>query len=78
MRSGRGSICATRIVYLGNAIGRGPDSREVFDALLYFRREVLGRPHSDIDDVVYLRGSQEEMLQKAAPAPVRERPRAGC
>ncbi len=53
-----------RIVYLGNAIGRGPDSCEVLDALLYFRREVLARPHSDIDDVVYLRGSQEEMWQK--------------
>ena len=53
-----------RIVYLGNAIGRGPDSCEVLDALLHFRREVLARPHSDIDDVVYLRGSQEEMWQK--------------
>jgi len=53
-----------RVVYLGNAIGRGPDSRAVLDALLEFRREVLARPHSDIDDVAYLRGSQEEMWQK--------------
>ena len=53
-----------RIVYLGNMIGRGHESRAVVDDLLEFRREVLGRPHSDVEDVVYLRGSQEEMWQK--------------
>ncbi len=53
-----------RIVYLGNMIGRGSGSHEVLDALLRFRLDVLARPHSHIDDVVYLRGSQEEMWQK--------------
>ena len=53
-----------RIVYLGNMIGRGPGTGEVLDALLSFRIHVLARPHSDVDDVVYLRGSQEEMWQK--------------
>ena len=53
-----------RIVYLGNMIGRGPASLEVLDALLRFRIHVLARPHSDVEDVVYLRGSQEEMWQK--------------
>lgn len=53
-----------RIVYLGNMIGRGAASRETLDALLEFRIAVLGRTHSDVDDVVYLRGAQEEMWQK--------------
>lgn len=53
-----------RIVYLGNMIGRGPASGETLDALLRFRLDVLAQPHSDVDDVIYLRGSQEEMWQK--------------
>lgn len=53
-----------RIVYLGNMIGRGPAARETFDHLLDFRLAFLARPHSDVQDVVYLRGSQEEMWQK--------------
>jgi serine/threonine protein phosphatase 1 len=53
-----------RIVYLGNMIGRGSGSHEVVDTLLRFRLDVLAQPHSHVDDVVYLRGSQEEMWQK--------------
>lgn len=53
-----------RIVYTGNMIGRAPAARETLDALLNFRLHVLARPHSETDDVVYLRGSQEEMWQK--------------
>lgn len=53
-----------RIVYTGNMIGRQPAARETLDALLNFRLHVLARPHSEADDIVYLRGSQEEMWQK--------------
>ena len=53
-----------RIVYTGNMFGRAPTARETLDALLSFRVHVLARPHSEADDVVYLRGSQEEMWQK--------------
>lgn len=53
-----------RIVYLGNMIGRGPAARETVDALLRFRLHVLALPHSEAEDVVYLRGGQEEMWQK--------------
>ncbi len=53
-----------RIVYLGNMIGRGPAARETLDSLLRFRLAILAMPHSDAEDVVYLRGSQEEMWQK--------------
>lgn len=53
-----------RIVYLGNMIGRGPAARETLDAVLRFRLHVLALPHSDANDVIYLRGGQEEMWQK--------------
>jgi serine/threonine protein phosphatase 1 len=53
-----------RIVYLGNMIGRGENSAETVDELLHFRLNALARPHSEAEDVVYLRGSQEEMWQK--------------
>ncbi len=53
-----------RIVYMGNMIGRAPTARETLDALLNFRLHLLARPHSEVDDVVYLRGGQEEMWQK--------------
>jgi len=53
-----------RIVYLGNMIGLGGASRETIDSLLDFRIAVLAQPHSDVEDVIYLRGAQEEMWQK--------------
>lgn len=53
-----------RIVYLGNLIGRGTAVRETLEELLYFRRQVLAVPHALPEDVVYLRGSQEEIWQK--------------
>lgn len=53
-----------RIVYLGNQIGRGPAVRAVVDELLRFRREAIGLPGMLAEDVVYLRGMQEEMWQK--------------
>lgn len=53
-----------RVVYLGNMIGRAPAARETLDTLLNFRLHLLARPHSEADDVIYLRGAQEEMWQK--------------
>ncbi|MCG8560810.1 MAG: hypothetical protein MI824_13490, partial [Hyphomicrobiales bacterium] len=53
-----------RIVYLGNMIGRGSAVHETLDGLLRFRGEALARPRSFACDIVYLRGSQEEMWQK--------------
>jgi len=53
-----------RIVYLGNLLGRGQAIIEAVDQLLSFRRAVLARPLSFASDMVYLRGSQEEMWQK--------------
>lgn len=53
-----------RLILLGNMIGTGPHAVETVDALLRFRRELIARPGVLVDDVVYLRGAQEEMWQK--------------
>ncbi len=53
-----------RLVYLGNFLGHGPAIGRTMDELLTFRRVVLSTPGVFAADVVYLRGSQEEMWQK--------------
>ena len=63
------------IVYLGNLIGRGENAKETIGELLAFRRGFISRSGSFSSDLVYLRGSQEEMWQKLlelqlAPDPV--------
>jgi serine/threonine protein phosphatase 1 len=55
---------ADRLVYMGNAMGHGPDVRGAVDELLNFRRRLLARPGMFLFDIAYLRGSQEEMWQK--------------
>ena len=53
------------LVYLGNYLGHGEQIVETIDELLDFRRRVLAQPPLRFsDDIVYLRGSQEEMWQK--------------
>ena len=53
-----------RLVYLGNYLGLGPDVPGTMDELLAFRRMVLTRPGLEPEDIVFLRGAQEEMWQK--------------
>src|SRR5690242_7169626 len=53
-----------RLVYTGNMIGRGAAAVETLDELLSFRRALIAMPGMLASDVVYLRGSQEEMWQK--------------
>ena len=54
-----------RLVYTGNMIGVGPQSCATLDELLTFRRWFLSiPPHVHNDDILYLRGAQEEMWQK--------------
>jgi hypothetical protein len=53
-----------RIVYLGNYFGHGEAVRATIDELLDFRRRVLARRRGFAGDVTFLRGAQEEMLQK--------------
>jgi serine/threonine protein phosphatase 1 len=53
-----------RLVYLGNFMGRSESVRAVIDEMLRVRRKLLARPGMIIEDIVFLRGSQEEMWQK--------------
>ncbi len=53
-----------RVVYCGNLIGRGPDVRGTLNEALLFRRAVLARPGVMPEDIVFLRGAQEEMLHR--------------
>ena len=61
---GRRFMPGDRLVYSGNMIGRGNAVRETMDELLSFRRALIAMPGMLVDDVVYLRGAQEEMWQK--------------
>lgn len=53
-----------RLVYLGNMLGRGPAIVETVDEILMFRRALMARFSLFENDIVVLRGSQEEMWQK--------------
>lgn len=64
-----------QIVYLGDFLGYGSAVRETIDEILTFRRAFLAKPGVEVEDVVFLRGAQEEMWQKLlqlqfAPNPV--------
>lgn len=52
------------LVYLGNLIGRSPETIATMDSLLRFRSLFMARPDAFACNVVFLRGSQEEMWQK--------------
>lgn len=53
-----------RIVYLGNYTGYGNQSRDAVDEILTFRRLVLSIPGMKPDDIIYLRGGQEDLWQR--------------
>ncbi len=53
-----------RIVYLGNYTGYGNNATETVDELLTFRRLILAQQGMKADDLVYLRGGQEEMWHR--------------
>ena len=64
-----------RLVYLGNYMGTGPDVAGTIDELISFRTAILCRAGMEPDDIVFLRGAQEEMWRKLlqiqfAPAPL--------
>ena len=70
-------LCAgDKLVYLGNYIGYGQEILPTLQEILRFRRWFLSIPPlTTLQDIVYLRGRQEEMWQKLrqlqfAPNPV--------
>jgi hypothetical protein len=65
-----------RVVYLGNVIGLGADVAATVRELLLFRRAVLARPGFEPEDVVVLRGAQEQMLTRTLELQFAEGPAA--
>lgn len=53
-----------RLVYLGNMIGYGAETIATLDELITFRRDFLCLPGAMPEDIVYLKGAQEEMWRK--------------
>lgn len=64
-----------RLVYLGNYLGYGAAATLTLDALLSFRRAFLARRNAFAGDIVFLRGSQEEMWQKLLQLQLAPNPR---
>ncbi len=63
-----------RLVYLGNYLGRGEAIIDTVNELLLFRRAMLARFNLVDDDILYLRGSQEEMWQKLTQLQIAQNP----
>ena len=53
-----------KIIYLGNMIGVGLESSETIYEILKFRSNLMSEFQLNLEDFVFLRGAQEEMLQK--------------
>ena len=53
-----------KIVFLGNIIGVGPNSKEIISSLIELRRTLMSKYYLNTNDVVFLRGAQEEMFLK--------------
>ena len=53
-----------KVVYLGNVIGVGEDSSKVLSEILEFRLKLMADFELNPDDIIYLRGAQEEMWSK--------------
>jgi serine/threonine protein phosphatase 1 len=65
-----------RLVYLGNVIGLGQATAATLRELLLFRRAILARPGFEPEDIVVLRGSQEQMLTRTLDLQFAEGPAA--
>ncbi|GGF62492.1 hypothetical protein GCM10011332_15440 [Terasakiella brassicae] len=62
------------LIYCGNILGRGPDVAGTLNEVLNFRRLVILQEGAETDDVVFLRGCQEEMLYKMRQLPFAREP----
>lgn len=63
-----------QLIYLGNILGRGPDVAGALHEILAFRRLVILQDGAEVDDVIFLRGAQEEMLYKLRHIPFAQEP----
>ncbi len=63
-----------QLVYLGNYIGFHRHSADTINEILAFRRSILAIRGQRPTDIVYLRGSQEEILEKLFQLPFAKSP----
>ena len=64
-----------KLVFLGNIIGFGSKSKEIISEVLDLRFHLMAKFHLTNEDIVFLRGAQEEMFSKllqlqTAPNPI--------
>ncbi len=64
-----------KLVFLGNIIGFGSKSKEIISEVLDLRFHLMAKFHLTNEDIVFLRGAQEEMFSKLlqlqiAPNPI--------
>ena len=53
-----------KLIFLGNIIGFGTQSREIISEVLNLRFSLMAKFKLQHDDVIFLRGAQEEMFSK--------------
>jgi len=53
-----------RIVFLGNIIGLGDSAKETLSSVIDLRKQLMSKFFLNIEDVIFLRGAQEEMFLK--------------
>lgn len=57
-------VAGDKIIYLGNYTGYGKQPIETITEILTFRRLILATPGVFPNDLIYLRGAQEEIFEK--------------
>ena len=53
-----------KLIFLGNVIGLGDDSKETLNSVINLRFELMSKFKLKPDSIVFLRGAQEEMFSK--------------
>ena len=53
-----------KLIFLGNIIGLGNKAAETISKVLNLRFDLMAKFHLNIDDIIFLRGAQEEMFHK--------------
>lgn len=53
-----------KVIYLGNVFGKGSDNLKTVNEVLFFRRALLALPSVKAGDILFLKGSCEDLLLK--------------
>ena len=64
-----------KLIFLGNLIGYNNQSKEILTDVLNFRFDLMAKFNLDHEDIVFLRGAQEEMFSKLLQLQMAPNPR---